>query len=369
MNNPEFKAYTNRVNKEIFIDTPVLIYLLLIFKEPDSEYDNYYYKTAKKLFDLINSEENYGTYNTTQYYIYELADYLKGAINLIPLDKLNVFKNLGGSNNEFYTFYEYLKNEENLELSFQEFIESFGIIISEAEKQNTYISQVLFNIFKVNKIYIDDVEAFDKNHNTKKDFEIIEKQFIDIYTENKISRNRRSLRFDSLLIQHLCNNFEPKDDPTLITWDKSFKIFRNAYLPKNPNSDYWHIFTPGNFLDHISLIGFKINGDSISNEILAMIETDFEVVKKVRKLADVLSSIIDLKSEVGINLSVGLAKIRRDYIYQINKTTDENTIDENNRQPIDNLVEDLINYYDNKVGEYNFTDFTETLKLDITNRK
>ena len=37
INNPEFKAYTNRVNKEIFLDTNVRLYLLLVFREPNVE--------------------------------------------------------------------------------------------------------------------------------------------------------------------------------------------------------------------------------------------------------------------------------------------------------------------------------------------
>ena len=167
-------------------------------------------------------------------------------------------------------------------------------------------------------------------------------------------------------MQHISTNFEINLDPTIITWDKTFKPFRKAYLPKNPNSNYWHIFTPGNFLDHISLLQFKINGDSISNEILSMIETDFEVVKKVRKLADVITSIVDLKSEIGINLSTGLAKIRTEHIYQINTTNKDLDIDteESKAQPIDQVIDDLINYYSNKKGEYEFKDFTESLKID-----
>lgn len=363
INNPEFSAYTNRVNKEIFIDTPVLIYLLLVLKEPKYEYDNYYFKIAKKLFNLINSEINYGNYNTTQLYINELADYIKKAIKLIPLEKSGIFKSLGGTNNEIHNFYTALKYDGLFDGSFQKFIESFGISIFESEKPNDYLSQALFNIFKLNNVSIDDVEPFDKMNQNKNEFEKIEKQFIDTYSDLNIkNRNQRSLRYDSLVMQHISTNFEANEDPTILTWDKTFKPFRKAYLTKNLNSNYWHIFTPGNFIDHISLLRFKINGDSISNEILSMIETDFEVVKKVGKLADIITSIVDLKSEVGINLSTGLSRIRKEHIYQINTTDKERDTAESKAQPIDEIIDNLINYYSKKKGQYDFKDFTESLK-------
>ena len=98
-----------------------------------------------------------------------LSDYIKRSIKLIPLDKLGIFSKLGGSDNVIYNFYLHLKSENFIDYSFQKFIESFRIRISEAEKQNDYLSQVLYNIFKTNNIEIDDVESYDRNHRTKKE--------------------------------------------------------------------------------------------------------------------------------------------------------------------------------------------------------
>lgn len=364
INNPEFKAYTNRVNKEIFLDTNVLLYLLLVFREPNVEYDNNYFNISKDLFDLINSENNYGNYNTTHLYIYELSDYIKRSIKLIPLDKLGIFSKLGGSDNVIYNFYLHLKSENFIDYSFRKFIESFRIRISEAEKQNDYLRQVLYNIFKTNNIEIDDVESYDRNHRTKKEHEKISKQLIDTYSDLKVKRTIKSLRFDSLTIQHISSDrFSELSDPTLITWDKTFRKFRQSYLSTNPNANYWHIFTPGNFLDHISLMQFKINGDSISNELLSILDNEFQIVKKVRKLSDALSTIIDLNSEVGINLSTGIAEIREDFIYQINIVEETKTV-ESKPQAIDQLINDLIDYYDSDNGLYDFNDFKEVLKVE-----
>src|SRR5690606_5261395 len=105
MDNPEFGAYSRRNNKEIFIDTPVLIYLLLVMKEQNYEYENYKFKIAKELFELIISANSLTSFNTTQLYIAELADYFKKAIELIPIHELGLFQSLGGSNNEILNLY------------------------------------------------------------------------------------------------------------------------------------------------------------------------------------------------------------------------------------------------------------------------
>jgi hypothetical protein len=162
---------------------------------------------------------------------------------------------------------------------------------------------------------------------------------------------------------HIYNIKEDLIDPTVITWDKTFNLFRKEFQPKNPNFRYWHLFTPGKFLDHISLLKFKINGGAISNEILSMIETDCEVIKRVRKLSDVLTSIIDLKSTSGINLTRGLADIRDTYVYEINKDQDEK-VDTTELQPVDEAVSNLVDYYSKSKGIYTFDDFVTSLKQE-----
>lgn len=364
INNPEFSSYARRTNKEVFIDTPVLIYLLLVMKDPDYESDNYNFKIAKELFELIISGDDSANFNTTQLYITELADHFKNAIRLIPLHEAGIFESLGGSDNEFLNMYMKLEEQDLFNGSFKNYLESYGISVIkvESDEKNEYLKQAFFRIFKDNKILIDDVPPYNKMHDTKKDFDSIENSLANIYTSSGQNRTSRSLLFDSLLFCHI-NSLEDLIDPTVITWDKSFNEFRREFLAKNPNFKYWHLFKPGKFLDHISLLKFKINGSAISNEILSMIETEYEVVKNVKKLTDVLTSIIDLRSSRGITLSKGLADIRDTYIYQINKDNEEKVQSEE-ILPVDNVVSDIVNYYSYSEGEFDYHDFTESLKED-----
>lgn len=345
MDNPEFSAYTRRTNKEVFIDTPVLIYLFLQMRENNFHYNNYKFNVAKELNNIIQKNDNYLNFNTTQLYITELTEHVTKAIKLIELDNLGVFDILGGSNNGIVNLYEAAKKEAQFEKGLQEFIESYGISVErvDAEDDNEYLNQYLTKLFKDNYVKVDDVPPYNKNYQTKKNFDRIEKTLAEVYSRNEINRKPRSLLFDALLIGHINEFQDEMIDPTIITWDKSFQFFRKEFHPKNPNFKYWHLFTPGKFIDHLSLLQFKINGSVISKEILALIETEYDVVEGIRKLSDVLSSIVDLKSATGVKLSKGLADIRSTYIYQINKEQNIK-IDNSDNQPVDNVFLQLIDY-------------------------
>lgn len=366
MDNPDFYAYTNRTNKEVYIDTPVLIYLFLSMRDNNFNYNNYRYNVVLELFSIINNNDGYINFSTTQLYITELADHISNAIKLIALDDIGVFEILGGSNNELVNLYEAAKKEEKFEGGLREFIESFGISVKrvDSESDNEYLTQYIIKLFKDNNIQIDDVPPYNRKYQTKKDYDRIEKALGGIYANENINRRPRSLLFDSLLIEHI-NEFENElIDPTIMTWDNTFQSFRKEFYPKNPNFKYWHLFTPGKFIDHLSLLRFKINGAAISKEVLALIETEYDVVDGIKKLSDVLSSIVDLKSSSGVKLSKGLADIRETYVYQINK--DQNIkINNDEVQPIDNAFLKLVDYYYDKEGEYSIKDFNKALSFDV----
>lgn len=365
MDNPEFYAYTNRTNKEVYIDTPVLIYLFLSMRENNFIYDNYRYNVVSELFSIIQNNDGYINFSTTQLYIIELADHIANAIKLIALDDIGVFETLGGSNNEVVNLYYAAKKEADFDGDLQEFIESFGINIGRVnhESNNEYLTQYLIKLFKDNKVLVDDVPPYNKAHQTQKDFKRIEEALADIYSRQEIIRRPRSLMVDALLIEHINEVEDDLVDPTIMTWDNTFQSFRKNFYPKNPNFKYWHLFTPGKFIDHLSLLKFKINGTAISKELLALIETEYDVVEGIRKLSDVLSSIVDLKSASGVKLSRGLADIRETYIYQINKDQ-HMKIDNNEVQPIDNAFLNLVDYYYNKEGKYSIIEFNKVLSLD-----
>jgi hypothetical protein len=367
INSTEFDAYSRRQNKEIFLDTPVLIYLLMAMKEEDFDYENYRFKIAKNLFNLIKNTDNSTVYNTIEPYIIELADYLNNTIKMIPIYDLGLLESLGGSTNELLNFFIKVKENNLFDNDFENYIEDFGISLNMVRKEenNDYLQKFLIKLFKDNNINVDDVHKYDTDYKTRNEFQKISKTLGEIYSRSDVNRKPRSLKFDSLLFMHIYDLDIELIDPTVVTWDNTFKEFRKEYQSKNPNLRYWHLFKPGKYLDHVSLLNFKINSSSISNEILSMIDTEFEVVKGVRKLSDILTSIIDLKSVSGTKLTKGLAEIRDIYIYEINKD-DKGNIEKvsEDSQPVDEIVSNVVEYYNKKEGDYSIENFIKVLQME-----
>ena len=367
INSTEFDSYSRRQNKEVFLDTPVLLYLLMAMKEEDFEYDNYRFRVAKSLFSIIKDSESNTIYNTIEPYIIELADYLNNTIKMIPIYDLGLLESLGGSSNELLNFFIKVKENNLFDGDFENYIEDFGISLNMVNKDdnNEYLQQFLINLFKVNSINVDIVHKYDTDYKTRSNFQKISKTLGDIYSRTDASRKPRSLKFDSLLFMHIYDTDIELIDPTVVTWDNTFKEFRKEFQSKNPSLRYWHLFKPGKYLDHVSLLNFKINNSAISNEILSMIDTEFEVVKGVKKLSDILTNIIDLKSASGTKLSKGLAEIRDIYIYEINKEEKGNSeLNSEDLQPVDEIVSNIFDYYIKNEGKYSFENFTQVLKKE-----
>lgn len=367
MNSSEYDAYSRRQNKEVFLDTPVLLYLLMVMKEEKFNYDNYRYKVAENLFNVIKNSDGTTIYNTIEPYVIELADYLNTTIKLIPIYDTGLLDSLGGTTNELLNFFIKVKENGLFEGKFEDYIKDFGVDINMVYKDDTndYLQQFLIHLFKVNNINIDVVHKYETDFKTKNDFLKVSKTLGEVYSRNDTNRRPRSLKFDSLLFMHIYDTSIELIDPTVITWDNTFREFRKEFQAKNPGLRKWHLFKPGKYLDHVSLLNFKINNSAITNEILSMIDIEFEVVKGVKKLSDILTSIIDLKSAVGTKLSKGLAEIRDIYIYEITKDdTDKSNKTQEDRQPIDEIVSNIFDYYTKKEGDYGIDDFTSILKIE-----
>lgn len=365
INSTEFDNYARRMQKEIFLDTPVLIYLLMVMKDPDFEYENYRFQIAKNLFSFIQTSDEIAVYNTIEPYMIELADYVSNTIKLIPIYDSGLLESLGGSSNEMVNFFVEVKFQGLFNGSFEEFIADFGISINrvKTDQKNEYLQQYLIKLFKDNHINVDEVHKYDTDYKTRAEYQRVSQTLGEIYSRTEINRKPRSLKFDSLLFMHIYQ-LDELTDPTVLTWDNTFKDFRSEYQSKNPNLRYWHLFKPGKYLDHISLLRFRINGRAISNEILAMIETEFEIVKGVRKLADLLSSIIDLRSASGTKLTRGLAEMRDLYVYEINKEDETKEIDSADSLPMDEIIATVIDYYTKHEGEFTLENFSLALKDD-----
>ena len=135
----------------------------------------------------------------------------------------------------------------------------------------------------------------------------------------------------------------------MITHDNSFYELRRRYSKSHPRYKSWHLFDPEKFLDHINLIKFKIESSPFGRSFLSVLSNDFDLLDRVRTLADTLSRIIDLNSATGLELTNEIATIRSQHIYNVDAIPSLTKTDlEPN--PVDEVLSKVLDYYSYEKG-------------------
>ena len=101
--------------------------------------------------------------------------------------------------------------------------------------------------------------------------------FSNVIKDNALEKkDGNRLKADAVIGHYLFeHSFEV--EPFFLTIDKSFRPFKDYYIKKfkrRSSSFFWHLLTPSQFINHIDLLNLKIDEKRLSNELLALIESD-----------------------------------------------------------------------------------------------
>ncbi len=308
VDNGRLQNYINQ-QKKIFIDTSVGLFSLCLFYNPNTLFDNYFFKATKSLIDYSRKEKT--QLYISERYIWEIANHIRDAFRLIPFSVIENFHVLGTSRNVFYNFYNFLikSGEIDSDIKFSEFLDEFGFTdAASSESLNSIIEHSLqkVNIYKqvITKEYqIDEAnrlfeEAMSKHYKRKSNF-----------TKN----------CDSIMLEFLGD----KDidvhliEPLFLTWDKTFFEVHTKYLQKFPSSQNWLILSPNKIVDIYALLKFSINSETVTENLLALISDD--IVSNTLSLIDILAFVLNPQDEISLKYTRMLARIRDEEINQINR--------------------------------------------------
>ena len=297
--------------KQIYIDTTIALNLLCYYYKTDIEYDNYYYKLSKSLYDYC--KENEIQLIITNRYLWEVSSHIQEAFNLIPFTQISEFRILGGSRNVFYNFYYLLNKEGFIKKSYIQFLDDFDFKESYTSKR---INKILEKYFKELNIKIIDIE---KTYNIDNTTKLIGN---DLSIKFKY-KTLFALNNDAIMLEYLGDSDIEVHNikPIFITWDKTlFRILKD-YFNENPNNQRWLQFTPNQFIDRYALLSFNINKETITKEMLAMLSGD--IVQNTYSLLDTLSLILNPNDKIGLEYTKRFTKMKDEQIYIIEKTSDE----------------------------------------------
>lgn len=344
-------------NKEVFIDTNVLIYLLCANYEPSAEYDNYHYKVAQQLLKF--SESNGLTLKTIRRYAIETTNLFKNALSLIPFTKLPYFDALGKSSNILYNFYLHLKDWQLLDhsiLNFEEFLKEFRFEIRKNNKDYSYRSQMEY-LLDILGIEIDELDEYPINE--------ARKLINEVLREEQKHKSNSAITSDAIMIERLGDTDVEVNaiEPIFCTWDMTLMKVRQLYFQDFPNCTHWFMYTPTRLMDHFSMMGLKVKKGSLSNEVLTILEQDFNFQEKTQSLIDSVKTIINLNNEVGLRYANKLAQLRKNEIVQTSYEEKDLPDVDLDKNPVDFVFHNLLVKYafeSEKEGEF------DSLKLLFT---
>lgn len=326
------ETYVN-TKKKLFVDTSVALYSLCYFFDPKFKYDNFSFEIISSLLDYCK-KNNLNLY-IPEFYLWETHNHVRESINLIPFTTLPNFHKLGKSRNVFYNYYLAIYEKNHFVGSYEDFLNKFGFKkYNKSQKHTELINNYLVNLNIVEY---------------KLDFEYDIEESIKLFQEQLFSDNKFKTKFglnnDAIMLEFLCDNdIEVHNQaPLFITWDRTFFKIQKKMFENRPTCQRWHIFTPGQLLDHYALLNFKIDSETITKELIAYLSDD--IIQSTHTLLDSLTVILNPHNEVGLEYTNKLADIRDNEIYTA-KHSSVNVSDELEGEfVIDDVFFKLTSYY------------------------
>lgn len=370
ISNPDqFSNYISNIERNVYLDTQIVLYALCInYDFP--KYDNVYYRIARNLVEISSNKKGVKLL-LSNHYLGEITTHLKQALLLIPFTEIEELKYRKISNNVFYSYYYQLREKGHLPDSVESFAdfmdEMFSLKEEDALDSSFYhiAVGVLNGLFPDLNIETDDIPFYNEDEitNASNIFETA------ISTNMLETKKEKILSNDAIMGCHLFNaQYYSGKDPFFLTYDKSFTFFRKLFIEQYRRGKaaymHWYLFTPGKFLSHIDFISLKINTDSLTDELLSIMDSS-KFREKTKTIVETISRLIDIK-----NIST---QNRRSYI-EISKTifTNEefpNFVDnaEKEENPqikrFSMMVDYILNYYRDK-GEK----FIDNFKSMLSNK-
>jgi hypothetical protein len=117
----------------------------------------------------------------------------------------------------------------------------------------------------------------------------------NILSSDRKFRQKNVIENDANMLAHLCNSRAHVLEPFFLTWDKEFIKFRKAYLTKFKRGELisFHLFNPAKFINHISLLKFKINPSAMSNGLISIMDT-YNIHENTSTIWDIVNKYLNV---------------------------------------------------------------------------
>ncbi len=301
ISNPE--SYINgfkQREKKVYLDTQLLLYALCDFDDFAPYNGSPSFIIVKSLIDIARNNPRIHL-ATISPYVNEAAYHIKRAVQLITFDDIYYKSCIKLSDNVFYGYYYYLK--ENLLLN--EGVETLSDFLDQLFEVS-YDDILQGNFESKNHSYLVDILQKDYGIEVEEPIRFTETEIANserIFTTVLLNRNdnRSSVaaKKDAIMGLHLFNNEHKHiSEPIFLSWDKAFYSYRKDYI-KNFIKDSlssWLLFSPAKFVNHLNLLDMKIDVDVMTEDLISIIEDD-DTAGNTKHVLDSINKLLE-KSNV-----------------------------------------------------------------------
>lgn len=298
ISNPDlFDNYLRQQRRDVFLDTQILLYALCISSDyPDI--NNSFFKIAQTLINIPVEKANIKLYVLSPY-IEELIYQLRQALLLLPYTRMKILKDKSISNNVFFKYFFELKRTNRLPPNIDTFEDylSDRFNLQEDDVYNSDFPSICEGA--LTGIINQELNINIKTINNLKEIDIInaEQVFSHIYSGNSKEKAGKILQNDAIMGCYLFKT-QFETEPFFLTWDKSFNTFRKSYKDKyaRKSSIIWHLFSPGQFINHIDLLNFKLDSENLTNDLISIAENSIYIKNETKRLIDVFNKFCDISN-------------------------------------------------------------------------
>ena len=312
----QLEQYLSQKHKDIYLDTPTFVYLLCsYYGVENNDWDNPFYRSMKSLIKLKDSYSDKISFYITQNYLGEVAGEIKKALVFSQFESYPFFKDMGGTSNTLFNYYEYLKQnnlfdkDDKIE-NFEDFIYSLGLDNTNPNDPHFFKDAYQF----LNQIANDnDISVVSWTQNDKYvEFKVAYEKILLAKEKNK---SETAIRND--VNQVIVSLEHDRDtDCYLTTWDTTIHLLRDIVLSEDEHLkyNYFIICNPAKLSNRIALENFNIDGSALTNDIFAYADKRYDISNRVKSLLELIAPFLKEKGTGSKKLFRKLGRIRKEQI-------------------------------------------------------
>ena len=361
-NDDKLQSYINNQNKSILLDTQVLIRLLCVIYDEDFDYEDTAIRAVRVLYHTLGRFKQNTSIYTSIEYVSEVAAHIQEALKLQRFLDLPYKDMFGKSKNVFYNAYISLLKAERIDKNWT--LEDFICDLLAENKRNfpsyqeaNFIKSIVDKLFFIYEhsdlqLTIQENLAYPNYSQIKKEYETM------LLSTNRI-RSGLAIENDVKAILFLHDNYlRNHQNPFIVSWDFAFLDIRKRLKSTYKEYSCWYAFTPLKMVDRLSIMNYSINPASISLDVIALAENNFNYTTKTTSFFDVISSFFNDRDVKKHTVLKKLAQLNQD----LAPTTTDQETDFEEESPFVKMLLDIQSHYSRNHSEYNINNLITTFE-------